>query len=91
MDARKVKSREALATALLALLEDKGLEEISVRELTARAGVGYATFFRHYTGLDDLLRDLSSDAVTDFLALADRKSTRLNSSHVVTSRMPSSA
>ena len=70
MDARKVKSREALATALLALLEDKSLEEISVRELTARAGVGYATFFRHYTGLDNLLRDLSSDAVTDFLSLA---------------------
>ncbi|MEO7247796.1 MAG: TetR/AcrR family transcriptional regulator [Novosphingobium sp.] len=70
MDARKVKSRKALGTALFALLEDKGLEEISVRELTARAGVGYATFFRHYTGLDDLLRDLSSDAVADFLALA---------------------
>lgn len=67
MDVRKIKSRKALGTALFTLLEEKDLEAISVRELTARAKVGYATFFRHYSGLDDLLRDLSADAVGDFL------------------------
>lgn len=67
MDLRKVKSRQALQRALLALLDHKPLADISVKELTDLAGVGYATFFRHYPALDDLLRDIAGDAVGPLL------------------------
>jgi AcrR family transcriptional regulator len=63
MDPRMARSREALKVALLALLEEKDLDAISVRELTAAAGVGYATFFRNYPALSELLRDIARDAV----------------------------
>ncbi|PLK27519.1 TetR/AcrR family transcriptional regulator [Novosphingobium sp. TH158] len=67
MDARKVRSRKALQEALLDLLEEKPLSAVSVRELTERAGVGYATFFRHYPTLEDLLRAIAEDAVGPLL------------------------
>src|SRR5262249_25013934 len=39
---------------------------VSIREITERAGVGYATFFRHYRDKDGLLQDVS-DVVLDEL------------------------
>jgi AcrR family transcriptional regulator len=70
MDARRVRSRKALRSALLALLEEKPFDQITIREITARAGVGYATFFRHYTAKDHLLNDLASGQIRDLLALS---------------------
>lgn len=63
MDPRMARSRDALKVALLTLLEEKDLDALSVRELTAAAGVGYATFFRNYPALSDLLSDIARDAV----------------------------
>ena len=42
-------------------------------------------------GLEFVERKTGADVMFDFGSIRDRKSTRLNSSHVVTSRMPSSA
>ena len=43
------------------------------------------------TRAEELRLQLADEIVRGVLAPGDRKSTRLNSSHVVTSRMPSSA
>ena len=42
-DARKLRSRDALYAAFLKLLERKNLDQISIREIAAAAGVGHAT------------------------------------------------
>ena len=60
MGLRSQKSREALRAALLSELGEKTFQDITVKELTANARIGYATFFRHYEGLDELLVDLAS-------------------------------
>ena len=44
-DPRALRSRKALRNALIELLQEQPLEQISVRDIVARAGVGYATFF----------------------------------------------
>jgi AcrR family transcriptional regulator len=69
-DARVVRTRETLRRALFALLEQKPFDQITIREITARAGTGYATFFRHYSEPRALLNDLVSDEISDLLALA---------------------
>ena len=62
-----------------------------------RGGVGGSTAFDEYTDcrlIDGLLRHVEADAVLSVppaAPLLDRKSTRLNSSHIQKSRMPSSA
>lgn len=66
---RKTRSRQALADALLSLLEEKPFDKITVREITARAEVGYATFFRHYEDQEALLSDLVSSEISRLLVM----------------------
>ena len=66
-DARVVRTREALREAMTALAEESPLDAITVRAIAARAGVGYATFFRHYTDKDALLADVADRLIQDFL------------------------
>ena len=67
---RTTRSRPALREALLSLLEERPFEHVTVRELTARAGVGYATFFRHYPDKEALLHDLAAHEISKLLAMA---------------------
>jgi AcrR family transcriptional regulator len=69
-DARMLRSRAALAGALLALIELRPFEQITVREIAAEAGVGYATFFRHYENKEALLDDVAADQVRQVVARA---------------------
>jgi AcrR family transcriptional regulator len=69
-DARVARSRASLRAALLALLDRQRFEDLTVRAITARAGVGYATFFRHYPDKHDLLHDVAAAAIGELLARA---------------------
>lgn len=68
-DARQVRSRNALNAALLALLEERPFDQITIREITARAGTGYATFFRHYATKEELLNDVASEEISALLGM----------------------
>lgn len=68
-DARQIRSRNALKAALLSLLEQQPFDQITIREITARAGTGYATFFRHYPAKDALLGDVAADEIAALLAM----------------------
>lgn len=68
-ETRATRSRPALCAALLSLLEEKSFEQITVREIASRAGVGYATFFRHYLDKDALLHELASNEISKLLAM----------------------
>jgi AcrR family transcriptional regulator len=67
-DARQVRSRRSLTGALLLLLDEKPFEQITIREISLRAGTGYATFFRHYATKEALLGDIASHEIADLLA-----------------------
>lgn len=69
-DARQVRSRNALTGALLELLEEGPFDQLTIREITARAGTGYATFFRHYPTKEALLSDVASEEIAALLAMA---------------------
>jgi AcrR family transcriptional regulator len=58
-----------LRNALLALLERKPLEQITVREIAAEAGVHYATFFRHHPTKEALLDDVAADQIDRLVEL----------------------
>lgn len=67
-DARQVRSRNALTGALLELLEERPFDQLTIREITARAGTGYATFFRHYPTKEALLGDVASEEIGTLLS-----------------------
>lgn len=68
IDARQQRSRRALVDAMLALLREKPFEQVTIREIAARAGVGYATFFRHYSAKEALLGDVAAVEIAGMLA-----------------------
>ncbi len=53
-DPRTRRSRSALEAALRELIAERELHQISVSDLTKRAGVDRSTFYEHYADVDDL-------------------------------------
>ena len=53
-DARAVRTRAELAAALIALMHEKGFDDISVQEICERAKVGRSTFYAHFQDKDEL-------------------------------------
>jgi AcrR family transcriptional regulator len=62
-DPRTVRTRESLRDALLRLLEQKSLEQITIREIVAGANISYVTFFRHHPTKEALLHDIAEEQV----------------------------
>ena len=55
IDRRVKRTRQALRQALSELVVELGFETLTVRQITARAGVARTTFYLHYQDKDDLL------------------------------------
>ena len=79
-DARVRRTRDALGDALIALMQEKPFDTITVQDVLDRAHVSRSTFYSHYSDKDDLLM---SDADEFFQALSmalsqhDEKSDRV--------------
>lgn len=57
--------------AFTALLVEKPIQHITVKELCQRAGVNRSTFYAHYVDIYDLLAKLEEDMVEDFQRALD--------------------
>lgn len=68
-DARAKKSAQAMHEAFLSLVEHKSLDEITIKEITERAGVSYPTFFRRYANKTELLEEIATDEVRAVIGL----------------------
>ena len=66
-DARVIRTRAALHRSLLHLAERMGFAEITVTAIAEEAGIGYATFFRHFPDKQSLLADIATDMVDTLL------------------------
>jgi hypothetical protein len=54
-DARVRRTRLQLGTALLNLIIEKPINDVTVQDILDRSGVGRSTFYLHYRDKDDLL------------------------------------
>jgi AcrR family transcriptional regulator len=70
-DRRVRRTRRALGEALIELTSEHPYASIQVRDITDRADVGYATFYRHYENKDNLM-----------LALFDQITSELETSSI---------
>ncbi|MGK5441403.1 TetR family transcriptional regulator [Micromonospora sp. URMC 105] len=72
-DRKKRLTRAALTAAALRLVAERGLENVTVEEISEAADVSSRTFFNYFTGKDDALigdRALDRDRVVTLLAAA---------------------
>ncbi|GHO49364.1 TetR/AcrR family transcriptional regulator [Ktedonospora formicarum] len=68
-DRRVKRTQHLLAEALIALTLEQGYDTITIRDITERAEIGYATFFRHYPDKDALLRDVLDVVLNELMEL----------------------
>jgi len=74
LDRRIRRTRRLMTDALIALTLEKGYEAVSIRDITERAGIGYATFFRHYRDKEALLGDVLEAMLEELMALVQPSS-----------------
>ena len=55
IDQRIRRTHERLGSALVALIQERPIDEVTVQEVLDRAAVGRSTFYVHFRGKDDLL------------------------------------
>ena len=65
LDSRVRRTRNALGDALIALMQERPFDDITVQDILDRAPIGRSTFYAHYRDKDDLFL---SD-VEDFLEM----------------------
>lgn len=61
MDRRVRKSQQAIKNALVSLINEVGLENITVSSLCKKADINRSTFYLHYENIDDLIQSIESE------------------------------
>jgi len=69
-DARVHQTRAAIRKAFLQLLDQKPLEQITIREIAAAASIGYTTFFRHHPSKEELLNEIAAAEIKHLIEMA---------------------
>jgi len=62
-DMRVVRTKEAIRAAFIELLDEKGFNSITVKDITTRAHVNRSTFYMHYEDKYDLMEQLQRDVL----------------------------
>ena len=70
-DRRILRTQKLLGEALIAEAREKGYKNVTIQDVTKRADIGYRTYLRHYTGLDELLVSVAQDRLDDFYQILD--------------------
>ena len=65
MDRRQEKTKQAILQALIKLINQKGLDQVSVSDLCQQANINRSTFYLHYKNIDDLLLSVEADFIRE--------------------------
>lgn len=68
-DLRVIKTRDTMHHALIELLHEKPFDEISTKDVIAKARVNRTTFYRYYSGLVSLIDEVISEFKDNFAKL----------------------
>lgn len=71
VDPRVVHSKQALSHAVIALMHERDLSDVTVQQILDRAGVGRATFYAHFRNKEDVLHSSYDSAFGAFASMLD--------------------
>ena len=66
LDRRVRKTKKSIRDALTQLMREKGVKDITVRELSELADINRGTFYTHYKDVFDLLEKIESEMFEEF-------------------------
>ena len=65
IDRRILRTKVAIRAALVALIQEKGFDALTVSDITTRANINRGTFYLHYKDKFDLLDQTEADIIRD--------------------------
>lgn len=68
-DRRVQRTQKNIRNALISLLSEKELSQITVKELSDKADINRKTFYSYYSGIDDILDKIEDEIVEKLLAI----------------------
>jgi AcrR family transcriptional regulator len=71
VDRRIIKSQEAIKNAVIELMSEKRLDDITIQEIADRANVNRATIYLHYTDKYDLLDKLIDEHINTLKEMSE--------------------
>jgi len=74
VDRRIRKTRAQLNSALIILMKEKSIKDITVKELVNLADVNRGTFYLHYKDVYDMVDSIENNLLSDFNILLNRHS-----------------
>lgn len=74
VDRRIVRSKRALRSALITLMESKGFEAITVNDLCGAADLNRGTFYNHFSDKEHLLLSFEDEIMNDILRIQNEMS-----------------
>lgn len=72
-DARVVRTKKAIRLALMELIEEKGFEAITVKDIATKAEINRGTFYVHYEDKHDLMNECQTDIMQGMSDIAKQK------------------
>ena len=72
LDRRARRTRQAIKEGFAALAANRPLPDLTVKEVMERAGVNRATFYAHFSNIEDLERAMETDAAERVIERATR-------------------
>lgn len=70
MDLRVIRTKEAIRNALVELMEEKGFEAITVKDITTKAKINRGTFYAHYQDKFDLMERCQKEIMQEISSIA---------------------
>ncbi len=64
-DPRVIRTKQSIKNALVELIEEKGFEAITVKDLTTRANINRGTFYSHFQDKYDLMTKCEEDVMNE--------------------------
>ncbi|QCR31939.1 TetR/AcrR family transcriptional regulator [Lysinibacillus sp. SGAir0095] len=71
-DLRVIRTKESIRDALVALIEEKGFEAITVKDITTRAKINRGTFYAHYQDKFDLMTKCEEEIMHEMTRIANQ-------------------
>ena len=69
-DLRIIRTKEAIRNALVELIDEKGFEAITVKDITTRARINRGTFYAHYQDKFDLMTKCEDEIMLEMSRIA---------------------
>lgn len=69
-DLRIIRTKESIREALVELIEEKGFEAITVKDITTRAKINRGTFYAHYQDKYDLMTKCEEEIMLEISRIA---------------------